>query len=118
MPGVLIEAGLSGLPAVATRVPGAAEVLRDGLTGLIVDGSIASMAAAVGELLDRPDRRAAMGRSARSRCETEFSLDMMAQKWRAVLGPMVAQAGAARLGAPRTERRARAFLRSIRPRRR
>ena len=78
MPGVLIEAGLSGLPAVSTPVPGAATVLCDGRTGVIVDDSVAAMAAAVGELLDDPDRRAAMGASARGRCESEFSLDLMA----------------------------------------
>ena len=33
----------------------------DGRTGLIVDDSVAAIAAAVGELLDAPDRRAAMG---------------------------------------------------------
>ena len=52
MPGVLIEAGLSGLPAVSTPVPGAATVLADGTTGVIVDDSVAAMVAAVGELLD------------------------------------------------------------------
>ncbi len=52
MPGVLIEAGLSGLPAVSTSVPGAATVLRHGRTGVIVEDSIVAMAAAIGELLD------------------------------------------------------------------
>ncbi|HLM95279.1 MAG TPA: glycosyltransferase, partial [Acidimicrobiales bacterium] len=89
MPGVLIEAGLSGLPAVSTPVPGAASVLGHGLTGVIVDDSVASIAAAVGQLLDDPDRRAAMGAAARSRCESGFSLDLMAQRWRAALRPMV-----------------------------
>ena len=104
MPGVLIEAGLSGLPAVSTPVPGAASVLGHGLTGVIVDDSVASIAAAVGQLLDDPDRRAAMGAAARSRCESAFSLDLMAQRWRAALRPMVsgqAGAAAARAGTPR-----------------
>jgi glycosyltransferase involved in cell wall biosynthesis len=90
MPGVLIEAGLSGIPVVSTPVPGAATVLQDGRTGMIVDDSVATMAAAVGELLDRPDRRRAMGRAARTRCESEFSLDLMAERWRVALHPMVA----------------------------
>jgi glycosyltransferase involved in cell wall biosynthesis len=89
MPGVLIEAGLSGVPAVSTPVPGAATVLSDGLTGVIVKDSVASMAAAVGQLLDDPDRRTAMGAAARSRCESAFTLDLMAQRWRAALRPMV-----------------------------
>ena len=90
MPGVLIEAGLSGIPAVSTPVPGAATVVGDGRTGMIVDDSGAAIAAAVGELLDAPDRRRAMGRAARTRCESEFSLDLMAERWRDALHPMVA----------------------------
>ena len=63
MPGVLIEAGLSGLPAVSTPVPGAGTVLSDGRTGVIVDDSVGSMAQAVGQLLDDPVRRHGHGRS-------------------------------------------------------
>lgn len=90
MPGVLIEAGLSGLPAVSTPVPGAATVLCDGCTGVIVDDSVATMAAAVGQLLDDPDRRAAMGASARRRCASAFTLDLMAERWRDALQPLMA----------------------------
>lgn len=89
MPGVLIEAGLSGLPAVSTSVPGAAAVVCDGRTGVIADDSVASLASAVGDLLDDPVRRIAMGRAARVWCESEFSLDLMATRWRAALQPML-----------------------------
>jgi glycosyltransferase involved in cell wall biosynthesis len=99
MPGVLIEAGLSGLPTVSTPVPGAATVLRDGHTGTIVGDSVAALAAAVEELLDRPDLRTAMGRSARRRCEAEFGLDLMADRWASALSPFV--------HAPRTRSRRR-----------
>jgi glycosyltransferase involved in cell wall biosynthesis len=119
MPGVLIEAGLSGLPAVSTPVPGAATVLCDGRTGVIVDDSVAAMVAAIGQLVDDPDRRAAMGVSARTRCESTFTVDLMARRWRDALHPMVvAQVGTARPGAPRPAARANAFLRATRARRR
>lgn len=85
MPGVLIEAGLSGLAAVSTRVPGASEVILDGVTGILVDDSTAAMVDAVGRLLDDTGRRSAIGVAARSRCESEFSLDVMAMRWRAAL---------------------------------
>jgi glycosyltransferase involved in cell wall biosynthesis len=118
MPGVLIEAGLSGLPSVSTPVPGARSVLCDGRSGVIVEDSVAAIAGAVGELLDRPDRRVAMGRSARSRCEAEFSLDLMAQRWAAALSPMVrARAAATRSGTPTSALRS-ALLRAVHPRRR
>ena len=119
MPGVLIEAGLSGLPAVSTPVPGAATVLCDGRTGIIVDDSVASIAGAVGQLLDAPDHRTAMGMSARIRCESEFSLDVMAQRWRTALQPMVSpQVGTPGNGALTPARRARTFARARRSRRR
>jgi glycosyltransferase involved in cell wall biosynthesis len=89
MPGVLIEAGMSGLPTVATSTPGAASVICDGQTGMIVDDSVTAMAAAVGQLLDDPDRRTAMGAAARRRCESTFTLDLMAQRWRDALQPLV-----------------------------
>jgi glycosyltransferase involved in cell wall biosynthesis len=89
MPGVLIEAGLSGLPAVSSPVPGAAAVLAHGRTGMIVDDSVASMAEAVSQLLDDPRRRVAMGAAARNRCESEFTLDLMTGRWRAALQPVL-----------------------------
>jgi glycosyltransferase involved in cell wall biosynthesis len=119
MPGVLIEAGLCGLPVVSTPVPGAATVLCDGRTGVIAEDSVATIAAAVGELLEGPDRRAAMGLSARIRCESEFNLDLMAQRWRGALLPMVtAQVRTARRGTLRPARRVSTFLRATRSRRR
>lgn len=101
MPGVLIEAGLSGVPVVSTSVPGAATVLVDGRTGLIVEDTVDALAEAVGRLLDDPARRAAMGSAARSRCESEFTLEVMAQRWRSILQSLMEpQARAARRGGP------------------
>ena len=118
MPGVLIEAGLSGLPVVSTPVPGATTVLCDGHTGVMVDDSVAAMVAAVGELLDAPERRAAMGASARVRCESEFNLELMTQRWRTSLRPLVAQPATTRRGVLTPVRRVIAFLRATRARRR
>ncbi len=89
MPGVLIEAGLSGLPAVSTPVPGAASVIRDGVTGIIADDSVPELVAAVEEILDDPARRRDMGAAARAWCESEFSLDLMARRWHAALEPLL-----------------------------
>jgi glycosyltransferase involved in cell wall biosynthesis len=118
MPGVLIEAGLSGLPAVSTPVPGAATVLVDGLTGLIAENSVAALAEAVGQLLDDPARREAMGSAARIRCESEFTLDNMAGRWSSVLQSLMEpQARAARRGRMGAAGSARAFRRAFRRRR-
>ena len=75
MPGVLIEAGLCGLPVVATRVAGASTVLDNGGTGLLVDIDDAdALAEAVAALVRDPARRHAMGQAARARCTSRFAL--------------------------------------------
>jgi len=89
LPGVLVEAGLSGLPIVSTDVPGATTVIRDGQTGMIVDDSVAALASAVGRLLDDPELRAAQGAAARRWCESRFSLDVIAQQWGDALRPLL-----------------------------
>lgn len=63
---VFLEASATGVPVVAGRSGGAPESVRDGETGLVVDGwDVGAVAAAVGDLLADPDRAAAMGRAGR-----------------------------------------------------
>ncbi len=82
MPGVLIEAGLCGIPAVATRVAGASTVIEDRQTGILVDvDDLDGLAHATAELVEQPDRRLAMGVAARRRCEQRFSLEVVAARW-------------------------------------
>ncbi|HWH36043.1 MAG TPA: glycosyltransferase family 4 protein [Acidimicrobiales bacterium] len=79
MPGVLIEAGLSGIPVVATAVGGVAEVVVDGQTGRLVppaDGR--ALAAAVTEVLEAPG---ALVAAARRRCLDRFELTSVASAW-------------------------------------
>ncbi|HET6953658.1 MAG TPA: glycosyltransferase, partial [Acidimicrobiales bacterium] len=53
MPGVLIEAGLSGVPVVASAVGGVPEVVADGETGVLVPpGDEAALAAALQRVVD------------------------------------------------------------------
>jgi glycosyltransferase involved in cell wall biosynthesis len=86
MPGVLIEAGLCGLPVVATRVAGVSDVIEDGVTGRVVpEHDFARFVDAVKELTADPDRRRAMGAAARGRCERAFALPAVAVRWGEVL---------------------------------
>jgi glycosyltransferase involved in cell wall biosynthesis len=89
MPGVLIEAGLSGLPTVATAVPGVASIVLDGQTGFVVDiDDLDAMVAATDRLLREPELRSTMGRAARSHCLTHFSLEAVAARWLSLLEPL------------------------------
>src|SRR5260221_1571569 len=71
----LLEAMAARLPVVATRVGGNGEVVRDGVTGLLVPPrSPSAVARAILTLLDNPDLRARMGAAGRAVVEDEFSL--------------------------------------------
>jgi glycosyltransferase involved in cell wall biosynthesis len=91
MPGVLIEAGLSGVPVVATDVPGVRTIVGDSETGIVVpQHETAAMVAAVDRLLRNERLRITMGRAARLRCVERFSLESVAEQWLRLLSPLLA----------------------------
>lgn len=74
-PLVVLQAMASGRAVVASAVGGVPELVRDGVDGLLCPpGDPVAVAAALAEVVDRPDRVAAMGRSARSRVEDGWTL--------------------------------------------
>ncbi len=63
-----LEAQAAGLPVVAGRTGGVPAVVAHGVTGLLTPvGDAAAFAGAVGRLLDSPDERTRLGRTAASR---------------------------------------------------
>lgn len=90
MPGVLIEAGLSGLPVVATDVPGVRTVIDDGTTGLIHDvDDLDGMILSTRRLIEDGDARHAMGSAARQRCLEQFSIEAVGATWLRLLAPLL-----------------------------
>ncbi|HEV7760087.1 MAG TPA: glycosyltransferase family 4 protein [Acidimicrobiales bacterium] len=83
MPGVVIEAGLSAVPAVASRVGGVPEIVVPGETGALAEPSdlvgftdgLRSVLAAAPE----------MGAAARRRCLARFEIGVVADQWRDLL---------------------------------
>jgi glycosyltransferase involved in cell wall biosynthesis len=97
MPGVLIEAGLSGLPVVATAAPGVRSIVLDGKTGYVVGPQdIEAMVAAIAQLLFEPERRTMMGRAAREYCVDNFSIEAVGARWMAILQPLLDHANGSR----------------------
>ena len=63
---VYLEASATGVPVVAGRSGGAPETVRDGETGVVVDGwDVGAIAASVSDLLADPHRAARMGEAGR-----------------------------------------------------
>jgi glycosyltransferase involved in cell wall biosynthesis len=88
MPGVLIEAGLSGLAVVATDVPGVRTIVNDGETGIVVGTEDReALIEATARMIGDPDQRSAMGRAARQRCVERFSLAAVGDRWLSLLDP-------------------------------
>jgi glycosyltransferase involved in cell wall biosynthesis len=78
-PSVAIEAGLSGLPVVATRVGGLAEVVQDGGSGFLVPpGDHSALAESIRAALSR---RSEMGAAGRRHCLAHFDLGQVADAW-------------------------------------
>jgi len=90
MPGVLIEAGLSGLPVVATDVPGVRTIVNDGETGIVVGvDDREALTEATARVIGDPHLRSAMGQAARQRCVERFSLAAVGDRWLSLLEPWV-----------------------------
>jgi glycosyltransferase involved in cell wall biosynthesis len=71
----VIESLAAGRPAVATRVGGVPDVLRDGVDGFLVDvGDAAALADRLAELARDPARREEMGRAGRERVLERYAV--------------------------------------------
>jgi glycosyltransferase involved in cell wall biosynthesis len=80
LPRVYLEALSSGVPVVGTNVDGAAEVIRDGVNGHLVEpGNVGRMAREVCALLDDPERARRMGLEGQS-LSAEFDIHHMVRR--------------------------------------
>jgi D-inositol-3-phosphate glycosyltransferase len=87
---VPLEAMACGVPVVATAVGGQIDSIVHGLTGLHVPAhDPEALAAAVGELLDHPERRAEYGAAGRQRAEERFGFAGIAAATQAVYDAVV-----------------------------
>lgn len=77
-PLVVLEAMAAARPIVVTRSGGPQEIIEDGQTGILVPpADSAALAQKIRELLDNPERAAALARAARAKVESAFTLERM-----------------------------------------
>ncbi|MEQ1566606.1 MAG: glycosyltransferase, partial [Myxococcota bacterium] len=82
LPIVLLEAGASALPLVATDVGGNREVVTDGAGHLVPPRDAPALARAMREVMDAPqDARRATGARARARVAGSFGMDAVSATW-------------------------------------
>ena len=74
LPKVLLEAASCGRAIIATDVPGCREIVHNGENGILVQLKNAnSLASAIKELINNPEKRKIMGTNGRRLVENEFS---------------------------------------------
>lgn len=78
LPLALLKAMGAGLPVVATRVSGSADVVADGVNGrLVAPGDSEALARAILDLVRQPEMRQRLGDAARHTVATRYSLEAM-----------------------------------------
>ena len=73
----LIQAGMAGLPVVATRVGAVPSVVTAGQTGILCAPTSAAVAAGIVELLADPSLARRLGDEARARMHSDYGMDKM-----------------------------------------
>ena len=86
MPATLIEAGMCGLPSIATPIGSIEDVVLHDRTGFIVPvDDVDALTARIVELRNNPERRRQLGEAARAHCVAHFDIDVVAAQWIQVL---------------------------------
>lgn len=79
---VMLEAGLNGLPTIASRLEGIEEVIREGENGLFVEsGDVEGFRSIIESATSDPDRLSEMHRTARAYTEHAFRWDTIAGEY-------------------------------------
>ena len=96
MPMALLEAMAAGIPTVTARVPGAVDLVDDGVNGLLVaPRDPAALAGGINRLLDDPDLAARLASAARAAVLRDYTVGRMVERTVALYERLLAEQGAA-----------------------
>ncbi len=90
LPNVLLESLAAGAPVVATRLAGTPELIKDGVTGMLVaPGDATALASAIKRVMDDPALARALSKQGRewvcARFDVQKSLDSLQEVYRGIL---------------------------------
>ncbi|MBI5794310.1 glycosyltransferase family 4 protein [Candidatus Uhrbacteria bacterium] len=89
---VALEAAASGIPSIASDLPGVRTVVRDGDTGLLVPpGDVVALKDAIMTLLEQPDLSKRLGLSARVNAESVYRWDPLIDRLEATYDSVLGQ---------------------------
>lgn len=90
-PRTIAEAFACGLPVIASRIGALADIVRDGVTGLLFEpANPHDLADKLAWAQSHPDELAVMGQTARAQYETEFSAEVNYQRLIAIYDEAIA----------------------------
>jgi glycosyltransferase involved in cell wall biosynthesis len=90
---VAAEAQMEGVPVVASRTGGLAEIVRDGVTGRLVEpGDVNGLAAAIHAIIGNRTTVDAMGRAAHADARARFDLPGFCTRFETIYGEIAAMA--------------------------
>jgi len=84
-PTVVLEAQASGLPIIVTRTSGAAELVKDGITGLICNPTINDLTRSIMSLINDPNKRSKLGINAVNHIKENLTWRHAAKKFNEII---------------------------------
>jgi|WetSurMetagenome_2_1015567.scaffolds.fasta_scaffold03437_8 glycosyltransferase involved in cell wall biosynthesis len=82
---VILEAGLSGLPVIASRVDGILEIIDDGQNGLLfMPGNTEELVDKIKSLLVNPAERARLGKNLQQKIQEKFLIQKIVKQYEAL----------------------------------
>jgi glycosyltransferase involved in cell wall biosynthesis len=81
LPYTILEAGLAGLPIIASNVGGVPDIIDNGINGILVEKTnVGQISKTIEFMIKNPDQRKSFGLKLQQKIEKEFSLKQMLDK--------------------------------------
>jgi glycosyltransferase involved in cell wall biosynthesis len=93
VPLAMIEAGLAGLPVIATNVGSVSDVVVNGLNGYLVEPLMEEIKSGVIALVESAELRASFGKKGRELSQERFSVYAMMQRHREIYSQAIQMKG-------------------------